>query len=633
VGLRHLGDPHHNEHGWRLEHLLHLVISRRARATLSHRFHEFVDALSAVSHLGRFGCKPRNFGTDEAVKLINGLVKLGQAVPVNDSLHSAVDNFAGPLKLVRAPHLDRLDPTTSDAFQEIRTFTESKAGHPVLISVFYNQFTGWRPEDGAKSWGLTRRMVDIYLVAMAQMGIVRINLKKGDPIDRNSIQGTDFRADTLRSFETVELPKALFDWDRVSPFLEIMAGAQKGEYGPKYDQVTARKALDNLRGVWVSSDRVESLLTRVSDLFRELNQKDPYDELLQFWMEFFSDALPAGSDSDVFEFFKATLLKTLNRDSPEEFTASDETAFGSNWRQLQALQQHFDDQSVLVRCAGSYSRMMVPEVAEYKSLGKAVSALQPLVTRAKEFLVDPDLTNAQLRPGLEAVWKEHDGSFLHGAQAVNEALSDLKTNTELAKTSPEFNVVAGLSDAIPEAKLTLAAAQKDLAGMATAIVSFLPSSDECKRRLRIRASITVSNGVEVHLKDLRPMRDDLQAKADACASLPADALLRVARFLCDEQVRAKLKAHVDKPVIAGMLAVTTLEGVAQYLLKRTTKEIEELAKILDAVLKGIEFYTVQLSDFRPTKSVIWSEGEIPTVVQEFEEFLRKNSEGRVVKLV
>ena len=130
--------------------------------------------------------KPRNFGTDEAVKLINGLVKLGQSVPVNDSLHSAVDNFAGPLKLVRAPRIwIALSADTSDAFQEIRTFAEGKAGHPVLMSVFYNQFTGWRPEDGAKSWGLTRRMVDIYLIAMAQMGVVHINLKKGDPIDRN----------------------------------------------------------------------------------------------------------------------------------------------------------------------------------------------------------------------------------------------------------------------------------------------------------------------------------------------------------------------------------------------------------------------------------------------------------------
>jgi hypothetical protein len=97
----------------------------------------------------------------------------------------------------------------------------------------------------------------------------------------------------------------------------------------------------------------------------------------------------------------------------------------------------------------------------------------------------------------------------------------------------------------------------------------LPSSDECKRRLRIRASIALSNGAEINLKDLRPLRDDFQTKADGCARLPAEALLRVARFLCDEQVRATLKAHVDKHVIAGMLAVTPPERVAQYLLKRS----------------------------------------------------------------
>ncbi len=551
------------------------------------------DALDECYRAAEIDTKPRNFGTDEAVKLINGLVKSGSAVPANDSLHSAVENFAGPLKLVRAPHLDRLDPATSDAFKEIRAFAESKAGHPVLMSVFYNQFTGWRPEDGAKSWGLTRRMVDIYLVAMAQMGVVRINLKKGELIDRNSLREFDFRPETLRSFETVELPKALLGWEQVAPFLEIMAGSSKGEFGPKYDQVTARRALDGLRSAWVSSDRLGSLLTRVSDLFGDLNQKDPYDELLQFWMEFFAEALPVVSDSDTFEFFKGSLLKTLNKDSTDDLLSADEASFLARWRQLQALQEHFDNQAVLVRCAGSYTRLSADEVKDFKSLVRALAALRPLVDRAKELVVDPDLTNAQLRPALELVWREHDSPFIHGAQAVNEALSDLKTNVELTSTSPELTLVTQLSNAVPEAKLSLLAAEEELTEIRAATISALPGGDECKRRLHIRASITLSDGSEIYLKDLRSLREGLQAKADFCADLPKETLLRVTRFLDDQQVRAKLSNHRDKPVVDDLLGAITAEGIAQHLLKRKKEEIDELAKILDAVLKGIEFYTVK----------------------------------------
>ena len=51
-------------------------------------------------------------------------------------------------------------------------------------------------------------MVDIYLLALAQQGTVRINVKKGLPIDRSTISGVDFKPDVLRNFESVEVPKA-----------------------------------------------------------------------------------------------------------------------------------------------------------------------------------------------------------------------------------------------------------------------------------------------------------------------------------------------------------------------------------------------------------------------------------------
>ena len=129
------------------------------------------------------------------------------------------------------------------------------------------------------------------------------------------------------------------------------------------------------------------------------------------------------------------------------------------------------------------------------------------------------------------------------------------------------------------------------------------------------------------------MRADLQAKADACGGLPASALLRIAQFLCDVQLRVKLQAQADKQIVSGLPALTLPEELAQFLLKKTNVEIEELAKILGAVLKGIEFYTIQLSDFKPSRSVIWSEDAVDAVVGEFESFLRSGTKGKVVKIV
>src|SRR5262249_49509300 len=55
----------------------------------------------------------RKFDTTGAVKLINGLVRLGQAVSEGDQLWSAVENFALPLGLVRKDNLKLLDPESN----------------------------------------------------------------------------------------------------------------------------------------------------------------------------------------------------------------------------------------------------------------------------------------------------------------------------------------------------------------------------------------------------------------------------------------------------------------------------------------------------------------------------------------
>jgi hypothetical protein len=57
----------------------------------------------------------------------------------------------------------------------------------------------------------------------------------------------------------------------------------------------------------------------------------------------------------------------------------------------------------------------------------------------------------------------HDGPFLHGAGEVNNRLSDLKTDVELAKISPELKVVDSLSSTVPEVKLAGDTARKELA--------------------------------------------------------------------------------------------------------------------------------------------------------------------------
>jgi hypothetical protein len=590
------------------------------------------DALDDCYKAAEIDTKPRRFGPNEAVKLINGLVKLGKAVPVSDSLHSAVENFAEPLKLVRSPNVETLDPSDSEPYTTIREFAESKAGHPLPLTVFYNEFTGWQPDEGAKSWGLTRRMVDIFLLAMVRQGIVKINLKKGGVIDRTSIADTDFKPETLRSFESVELPKALIDWEPFSRFLEILAGKSSGSYGPKYDQVTAHEALQNLRNLWIPAEKMESLLNRVSELFRDLGQKDPYDDLLLFWMDFFASTLQGTNDDEVFDEFKGILLAALEHEAPEEITEDDKKKVSKCWKELQALQQHFDDQASIVRCAGSYAKVEVPDVKEYKSLEKSISKLETLVNQASEFVVNPDRTNAELRPALERVWQEHDGPFQHGVHGVNDSLKDLTEAIEVASSSTEFVVLDILSEGLPEASHLLEQGKAEISSAKKEMFQPLVTGDDLKRRLRLRASIVTSSNTELHLKDLRPLSDRLKGIAQSAEEVPGAALEKTAEFFLDNALRDKLNNHREKKVIEELLATGSAKETVSFLLKLTKDQLQELAKTLSAVLKGIEFASVKMSDFKPSQTVLWGDEEVKKIVSEFEGFLKGKGEGKIIKI-
>ncbi|HTS16662.1 MAG TPA: hypothetical protein VMP11_03735 [Verrucomicrobiae bacterium] len=574
----------------------------------------------------------RVFKTEEAIKLINGLVKLGKAVPASDKLYSAVENFAKPLKLVRSGDPDKLDPSNSEAYKEIRSFAESKAGHPIPPTVFYNKFTGWLPEDGKLSWGLTRRMVDIYLLAMTQQGVIRINLKKGPPIDRTTVTEFDFKPEALRNFDSIELPKPLVDWEQVAPYLATMVNESPSKYGPKYDQVAAHEAITRVKDAWLSGEKVDSLLNRVSALFRDLGQTDPYDDLLSFWMEFFEQPLVGEGDQDLYEDFKGHLLKALGKETTEDLTATDQKRFDECWKQLEALQTHFDDLSLLVRCAGSYTRITVPDDKSYRSLERAVKKLSPLVERAKEFVIDPDRANAELKPALEDVWKEHDGPYEHGIEEINTALSDLRDALALAVEAKELRVLQKLKDALPDARTALQRAQEAAAAAAESGFEDLPTGDQLRKALHQRATIKTSKDRELRFPDLKGVAEELKKQAANTAQAPGAALETVATFLCDGAVREKLNVHADTAPVKQLLAKIGVSETANLFLAFKPEQLDELAKLLEAVLKNVNFVTIRLTDFKPKQNVIWNEGDLEKLDTEFRKFISTNSHGKVARI-
>ena len=176
----------------------------------------------------------RKFDTSNAVKLINGLVKRGVAVSEGDVLWSAVENFSAHSAWFGPRRRRGWTRAVARYYQEIRKRIEERGGAGIDVRTVYNWFTGYNTSDGKESAGLTRRMVDVYLLCLAQQGVIRISQAKGGGwIDRSTIASVEFKPDVLRGLSRIELPRALEDWEVFHTYLEVLTGKPDGSLGPK----------------------------------------------------------------------------------------------------------------------------------------------------------------------------------------------------------------------------------------------------------------------------------------------------------------------------------------------------------------------------------------------------------------
>jgi len=601
------------------------------------------DALDSCYKSASIDMGRRQFATEEAVKLINGLIKTGKAVSASDKLYGAVENFAKPMGLVRSADPEKLNPSGSPVYREIKEFAQTKGSHPVPMSVFYNQFCGWQATDGDKSWGLTRRIVDIFLLTLVQQGSLKIHPRKGPPIEKTSIANIDFKPETLRNFENVELPQAWSDWSAVSPYLEVLVDAEPETYGPNFDQSGAQEAIAKLKGAWVASEKLSGLAGRVSALFKDLGQKDPYDDLLLFWTSFFEVPLDSEIETERYDVFKGSLVKTFNKESVGELSKKyarkyydsakkELTKFQENWKQLRALLAHFDDMASLVRSAGWYARTAIPQLKEYKALEKAIEKLKPMVTRAHEFLVEPDRVRAELEPALETVWREYQGPFQHGVGEINDELKRLRKSIQSAQESDARRVLTTLAIGVPKAEEALAKGEQEIQDADSLQCDSLPTGEDLKKELQAGDSIRTSTHAILRLSDLVGFKATLSEAGDLCRDTFNKGLLAVATLLLDSGLRERL-AKFSESVVKGLLKESKPSAVKDYLSGLKEGQLEELAKLIKASLKNVDFVSVNMREFQPGVSILWSDDELEQVANELKKFLKnRQSPGKVIRL-
>jgi len=565
---------------------------------------------------------PRKFDTPNAVKLINGLVKLGAAVSEGDVVWSAVENFAGPLGLVRPEAPKRLDPSGSQFYQAIRGKVEGH-GAGLEVKTVYNWFTGYNSADGKESPGLTRRMVDIYLLCLAQQGVIRIRQRNGDWIDRSTIASIDFKPDVLRGMQRIELPRAPDHWDIFAPYLEVLSG--RTDLGPNWDQA---KADDALRAwwddKWPESTHLQRVDRDVRDLFTTLGQAQtsPFDDLLLYWLEF-SEESRVGDyrQREAFDTLCRAALRATGVSHAEDLTSDHLTKFRDNHRRLKELRDSFDQTSVLLIRAAKMASASLPEDKAFAPLRQAQQQVLEELRSAESLLLNPDAVNTRLAPrfsGLEALYKE---AFLGELIRLDSIQAQVEDGRREAEGSAELQALDDFGE-VPEAKRIVVACRRDLAATPPRLRKAPEDRDRADKELAVDGRVKDLKGEDLTLRRLR-QECDARLKAQEAVTGAAQAALRqFAAFLKSPGVLEQLKAAKAPPKeLAEILEAPAPGEIAEGLLTMPAKARRELAKLLKALLGKKQAKTVCLRNFFPQTDTVWEHGDIERVTGEFRDYL------------
>jgi hypothetical protein len=127
-----------------------------------------------------FTSAPAPFDDAEAIKVINGIVRTGE-IPNNSKPTketSASENYGYALGIMKKTGVKKLDTDGCVFVEDVEEWVEAQIGEgggSIPVPSLYKNFTGIGGPN-AKNYGLSRRMIDVYLLSLVRHGKLRVSL-------------------------------------------------------------------------------------------------------------------------------------------------------------------------------------------------------------------------------------------------------------------------------------------------------------------------------------------------------------------------------------------------------------------------------------------------------------------------
>jgi hypothetical protein len=571
---------------------------------------------------------PAPFTDAEAIKVINGVVKTGD-IPKGtkpNQFTSAADNYGYALGIMKKDGTKQLN-TKGNAFVEdvdewIETQT-SQGNKQISVETVCKNFTGLGgPND--KNYGLSRRMIDIYLLRLVQEGKLRIQVSgKGaataDHIDYTNIADLTFNAALLNSMTKVQRLKAPAGWPVLAPYAAILLDDESLKTIQKDGDITA--ALDRLRK-WREQRKpeIQTLIERLDTLMADIQQTNPVADTLNSWKAFLSAKIDdADAISHLLNALDTSFSYTCYAEQVAKTTELDDLATRKKtWEKADSFCRH--DQRVLA--AYRYSQLSVKKDGPVGELKDKLRSLGKKLDHVGDLMDSEAKLQSQLLDLLDTVQGTYKTRYLQAFDEVTGKCEQVCTEIDKLPDTRPFKTIAELVKIDALNSVNVSSLNDDVASYKDGL--FQSSLDR--------------NGVEAALKH-RPQPEGCSLHVDQADTLVADAednlerakaevqsaLKNIASLLRQPALRTLLEQGKQEQFIADVLAASSDEKLADILAECVPVNPEN-AKLLAKYLKKIIVKVVHLKAFQPSKTKV-EKGDIETVVGEFRKFLENAVDG------
>lgn len=578
---------------------------------------------------------PFVFRNEEAVKVINGIVKTGhipRGAKPNQNI-SAAQNFGFGLAIIKrgAGGAERnLDVSDNPFVRDIWQFIDSRLTDDrqlMRIETIYKNFMG---VDGPteKHYGLTRRIIQIYLMCLVYQGRIRLNVgaRSGlstNTIDYSNVAEIDFSArilDTLTEIQKVTQPE---NWEILQPYAEKLLGQSLATAQNEAVIAGYRVQLRTLFEQGAAESR--RVAEQAERLFTNVGLAPIYVSEAQRFARLFATNLADGSDID-------RVLYALQAEFGYQALASNRADtrevddLGNRLRDYHNLQR-FLVYEMDIRTADRYVKHVLPSdrstvrdlIQQQRAVTDKLNQLQPLIdeeVRLRTELIGSTPPQPGERGTIRALVAAYTDTYLaqhddviHKVDAERKRIVDWITSAEMHMLRT-LEAVSALQPAMS------GALSEELRGYAHGLFRCPTASHESVRRQLTSepvhaCGLTFTNVVE-HLHTARAQREQAEQRLN-------EVLDQQLAVFFNPTVRERLAQGRGDSVIDGILDSVTIADLRAFLVQATAAT-PDIAQRINRYLKRIVVKRVRLSDFKPSMSTV-ERGQIAALAQEFQRFL------------